>query len=435
MHQSALLRDWEWLQEQVIPPLIDGHERRPPEVWSIGSLEDAIAITAAYADSAGAPHPDLRTYVSDWSPPAGSVSFGCSDMGRIPVDSRSAWFTRRERRWVAQPTISDRVILGEPTGLVDLVTLRDAPDHDSPDPVDHDVAEARLRQGGYLLVVEPPKDLPDGFRLVDEEGRLYEKVGPHRDETTVSGRPVDRAESLARQQRQHDLVDQHINLARALARRFLHRGEPVDDLEQVAFLALVKAARRFEPERQAAFSTYATVSILGELKRHFRDKTWMLRVPRSAQELYLSIKDAREELGHVLGRSPTLDEIASHLGVSVDNVLEAMEAGGTYWPSSLDVYGADGERAIDVPDVDNSLESAADREQLRALLPRLSDRERLILKRIYFDGDTQQRVAGEIGASQMQVSRLLARTLDKLRQWCNEDRGVAGPAGGDCVTA
>jgi RNA polymerase sigma-B factor len=239
-------------------------------------------------------------------------------------------------------------------------------------------------------------------------------------EDEVTG-PGDVAQSFDSYQQQQDLVKQHLNLARSLARRFLHRGEPADDLEQVAFLALVKAARRFDPNHEAAFSTYATVSILGELKRHFRDKTWMLRVPRSTQELYLSIKDAREELGHRLGASPTVPEIAAHMGVGVEDVLEAMEAGRTYWPDSLDVTGPDGERTFDVPVCDESLDRAVDRQQLRVLLPRLDDRERLILKRIYFDGQTQQRVAEEIGASQMQVSRILARTLAQLREWCRVD--------------
>jgi RNA polymerase sigma-B factor len=258
--------------------------------------------------------------------------------------------------------------------------------------------------------------VPSDLRPLDDDGRLFEKTRSSRnqDGPTNGGQ----AESLARRQWQQDLVNQHINLARSLAHRFRHRGEPVDDLEQVAFLALVKAARRFDPNQQAAFSTYATVSILGELKRHFRDKTWMLRVPRSTQELYLSIKDGREELGHTLGRTPTMEELADHLGVEVAAVLEAMQAGATYWPSSLDAFGPDGELSIDIPVIDGSLETAVERQQLRTLLPQLDERERLLLKRIYFDGETQQQVATEIGASQMQVSRLLARTLGKLRDWC-----------------
>jgi RNA polymerase sigma-B factor len=429
MKQSALLRDLEWLQQEVVPALIDGHGRRPPKVWSIGSMGDAIAITVAYTSTAGARN-GLRAYVSGCPSPGQPVTFGAADLGGIPPSSRSTWFRQQQRRWVPEPAIADQVILGEPSGLVDLVTLRDigAPDaHRGQAP-----AHARLRKGGYLLLVEPPLALPSELRPVDGDGRLFRKVSDGEGVEVPLTKP-DRTESLARQQWQQDLVNQHINLARSLARRFLHRGESVDDLEQVAFLALVKAARRFDPNRQAAFSTYATVSILGELKRHFRDKTWMLRVPRSAQELYLSIKDAREELGHELGRSPTVDEIATHLGVTLDNVLEAMEAGGTYWPSSLDVYGADGERTIDIPVIDASLEQAVDRQQLRAMLPRLDDRERLILKRIYLDGETQQHVATEIGASQMQVSRLLSRTLDKLRQW--SDDGIGVPSAEDSIPA
>ena len=163
------------------------------------------------------------------------------------------------------------------------------------------------------------------------EGRLF-RTGPGRPGECIR-RPGagDQLDSLARRQAQEDLVREHMRLARALAHRFLHRGEPADELEQVAFLALVKASRRFDPERNNTFATYATVSIVGELKRHFRDKTWMLRVPRSTQELYLAIKEAREELGHQLGRVPTRGQIATHLAVNEESVLEAMEAGGTYW--------------------------------------------------------------------------------------------------------
>jgi len=420
MKQSALMRDWEWLQEQVIPPLIGGDRRPPAQVWSIGSMADAIAVTVAFADSAKSGHQGLRAYVSGCQSPVSPVSFAHADLGSLPESSRAAWFRQEQRRWVPEPAIADQVILGEPSGLVDLVTLRSL--HDVESVPYGGPAPSRLRQGGYLLMVEPSAAVPAELRPVDGQGRLFQRVTSPPAEATSNPVPrVDRTESLARQQRQQELVSQHVNLARSLARRFLHRGEPADDLEQVAFLALVKAARRFDPSHQTAFSTYATVSILGELKRHFRDKTWMLKVPRSSQELYLSIKDAREELGHQLGRSPTMDEIARQLGVDVDNVVEAVAAGGSYWPASLDVYSSDGERSVDVPVVDASLDRAVDRQQLRSLLPRLDQREQLILKRIYFDGETQQRVAQEIGASQMQVSRLLARTLEKLRQWATDD--------------
>ena len=243
--------------------------------------------------------------------------------------------------------IADQVMLGEPAGLVDLVTTCRVDD------LDGAPAHQRLRRGGHLLLIEPPADVPFDMRPVDGEGRLFQRMTtPRPDVTKAATGSVDRADSLARRQRQQVLVQDHINLARSLARRFAHRGESADDLEQVAFLALVKAARRFDPEHQAAFSTYATVSIQGELKRHFRDKTWMLRVPRSTQELYLSIRDTNQELGHELGRLPTTAETATHLGVDEARVLEAMQAGQTYTPASLDVCGPDGEQTIDIPVTD-----------------------------------------------------------------------------------
>ncbi len=395
-------------------------------------MADAIAVTAAFADSARPPDSPLRTYVTDWRHQAEPFSLASADVRLIPRVSRAAWFRHEDHRWIPEPAIAERLILREPHGFVDLVTRRGQPDGgglggSAP-------AESHLRTGGYLLLLEPSATIPEGMRRIDDEGRLFQKVAPF-GEGAHSGceedatDPSDHAESFASYQRQQDLVALHLNLARSLARRFMHRGEAGDDLEQVAFLSLVKAARRYDPNHEAAFSTYATVSILGELKRHFRDKTWMLRVPRSTQELYLSIKDAREELGHRLGASPTVSEIAAHMGVGVDDVLEAMEAGGTYWPDSLDVCGSDGERTVDIPVVDDSFNRAVDRQQLLVLMPRLDERERVILKRIYFDGETQQHVAQEIGASQMQVSRLLAHTLAKLRKWCQDDHVTLAPDG------
>jgi RNA polymerase sigma-B factor len=422
MKQSALLRDWEWLQDKVVSPLTHRCSRRSPKVWSIGSMGDAIAMTVAFAHPEASSRGGCAAYVTDYEQASEPISFGVADLSSIPPANRAACFQRRQRRWVPDPSISEQVIVGEPDGPVDLVTVRSIEESSFVSRP----AEARLRRGGYLLVVNPPAQVPSDLRPLDDDGRLFQKTrSPRRDQGRVTN--AGQAESLARRQWQQDLVNQHINLARSLAHRFRHRGEPVDDLEQVAFLALVKAARRFDPDQQAAFSTYATVSILGELKRHFRDKTWMLRVPRSTQELYLSIKDGREELGHALGRTPTLPELAEHLGVEEANVLEAMQAGATYWPSSLDAFGPDGELSIDIPVVDGSLETAVERQQLRTLLPQLDERERLLLKRIYFDGETQQQMATEIGASQMQVSRLLARTLGKLRDWC-ADSSAYGPA-------
>jgi RNA polymerase sigma-B factor len=428
---APLLRDWNWLQEQVIPPLLKSRGPRPARTWSIGSTADAVAVTVAFVHAAGA-RPDqrqgmggFRAFVSDPPPDSGTVSFGRSDVGVVPMARRSAWFRYEDHRWVPEPVIADHVIMGQPPGSVDLVTVRHAANPESlPSALD------RLKRGGHLLFVEPPADLPAYLRPVDAGGRLFQKDARARVRPDEPPPDPDQPDSLTQRQMQQDLVTQHTRLARALAHRFLHRGEPSDELEQVAFLALVKASHRFDPRHNTTFATYATVSILGELKRHFRDKTWMLRVPRSTQELYLSIKEAREELGHQLGTPPTVAQIASHLEVNDEAILEAMEAGGSYWTASLDVRGPDGERSIDIPVTDAGLDRVLDRQRLRVLLPRLDGREQLILKRLYFDGYTQQRVANDLGASQMQVSRLLARTIAKLRRWYGDtdDGSLPGQA-------
>jgi RNA polymerase sigma-B factor len=265
---------------------------------------------------------------------------------------------------------------------------------------------------------------------LDDQGRMFRKTGFGKPDASSARRATpalaradatSSSDTLASRQLQAELVVSHLRLARSLARRFSHHGEPTDDLEQVAMLALVKAARRFDPNRDTAFATYATASILGELKRHFRDKAWMMRVPRSIQELYLQVKDAREELGRTLCCSPTVAQIADHLRVSEEAVLEAMEAGSNYWPASLDVGGSEDDPVTEVPVIDGSFDRSLERQQLERVLPRLDHREQVILRRLYFDGWTQRRVADEIGVSQMQVSRLLGRTLDRLRGWLDEE--------------
>jgi RNA polymerase sigma-B factor len=415
---APLLREWDWLQEHIVPPLLASRAPRPARTWSIGSTADAVAVTVAFAHAAGSRSEGFQAFASGAQPEFGNVSFGRADVGVLPPETRSAWFRREDRRWVPESVISDQVILGPPGEFVDLVTVRH-PDAST----DVSAAVGQLKRGGHLLFVQPPEHPPKQLRPVDSEGRLFRKDARSRPPAhdVRPGNLGDQAAdddpttNLTRHQMQQDLVTHHVRLARALARRFLHRGEPADELEQVAYLALIKASHRFDPQHNATFATYATVSILGELKRHFRDKTWMLRVPRSTQELYLSIKDAREELGHQLGAPPTVAQIARHLEVTEELILEAMEAGGSYWTASLDVRGPDGERSIDIPVTDRALDRTLDRERLRVLLPRLDDREQLILRRLFFDGYTQQRVADELGASQMQISRLLARIITKLR--------------------
>jgi RNA polymerase sigma-B factor len=178
----------------------------------------------------------------------------------------------------------------------------------------------------------------------------------------------------------------------------------------------VKAAGRFNPDHGTSFATYATASILGELKRHFRDRTWMLRVPRSLQEAYLAVKSAREDLTQILGASPTVNQIAAHLGISEESVLAAMEAADSYWPASLDAPRREDENGFEVPVVDPGFERRIESRELCDQLPNLHAQERLIIKRLFFDGATQREVAAEIGVSQMQVSRMLARTLARLRE-------------------
>ncbi|MGI8491319.1 MAG: SigB/SigF/SigG family RNA polymerase sigma factor [Acidimicrobiales bacterium] len=216
-----------------------------------------------------------------------------------------------------------------------------------------------------------------------------------------------------------ELVEAHLGLAEYLARRFANRGEPLDDLVQVASLGLLKAVGRFDPDRGVEFSTYATHTIVGELKRHFRDKGWAVRAPRRMQELYLRLGKVIGTLGHELGRSPTIAELAAEVGVSEEEVLEALEAGQAYRFASLDAPAAgdtDGETLGDrLGTEDVGFADAERRAVLAPLLSQLPERERLIVRLRFFDGLTQSEIAAQLGISQMHVSRLLARTVAQLR--------------------
>ncbi|WP_300680343.1 SigB/SigF/SigG family RNA polymerase sigma factor [Nocardioides sp.] len=214
-----------------------------------------------------------------------------------------------------------------------------------------------------------------------------------------------------------DLVALHTPLAEHLARRFQHRGEPYEDLVQVGLIALIKAIDRFEPERGLEFSTYATPTVVGELKRHLRDKGWAIRVPRRLQELRLRITQESGELTQQLGRSPTASELAASIGCTVEEIVEGLESGNAWATVSLDAVAEE-----DGPDVlahlgsdDEGLALIDVRESLRPLLADLPDRERRILLLRFFRNLTQSQIANEIGVSQMHVSRLLNRTLEQLR--------------------
>jgi RNA polymerase sigma-B factor len=215
------------------------------------------------------------------------------------------------------------------------------------------------------------------------------------------------------------LVEMHLPLVEYLARRFRNRGEPLDDLIQVATIGLIKSVDRFDLERGVEFSTYATPTIVGEIKRHFRDKGWAIRVPRRLQELKLSLTKATSELSQKLGRSPTVAELAGHLGMTEEEVLEGLESANAYSAVSLDAPDGGDEDAPAVADTlgveDESLEGVEYRESLKPLLDQLPAREKRILLLRFFGNMTQSQIAADLGISQMHVSRLLARTLAQLR--------------------
>lgn len=222
-----------------------------------------------------------------------------------------------------------------------------------------------------------------------------------------------------------ELIEAHLGLAEYLARRFSNRGEPLDDLVQVASVGLLKAVDRFEPDRGVEFSTYATHTVVGELKRHFRDKGWAVRAPRRMQELYLRLGKVVSTLSQELGRSPTIPELATEAQVSEEEVLEALEAGQAYRFSSLDAPSPgddDGDSlGAHLGEVDPLMADAEHRMALTPLIARLPQREQTIIHLRFFEGLTQSEIASRLSISQMHVSRLLARSLAKLRSAAEED--------------
>jgi len=227
-------------------------------------------------------------------------------------------------------------------------------------------------------------------------------------------------EDPQRQRVRDELVEMHLPLVEYLARRFRNRGEPLDDLIQVATIGLIKSVDRFDLERGVEFSTYATPTIVGEIKRHFRDKGWAIRVPRRLQELKLSLAKATSELSQKNGRAPTVAELATHLGISEEEVLEGLESANAYSAVSLDAPDTGDDDSPAVADslgtTDDSLEGVEYRESLKPLLEKLPPREKKILLLRFFGNMTQSQIAAELGISQMHVSRLLARTLAQLRE-------------------
>jgi RNA polymerase sigma-B factor len=218
-----------------------------------------------------------------------------------------------------------------------------------------------------------------------------------------------------------ELVVVHLNLVRFLAVRFTNRGEPLDDLIQVGTVGLLKAIDRFELERGVEFTTYATPTIVGEIKRYFRDKGWAVKVPRRLQELNLAVNRASDKLAIELGRSPTVVELAEHLNAGEDEILEAQELGQAYSLLSLDseVSGETDKKSQTLADTvgasDARLELLEDRANLERAFQELTGRERVIIYLRFYESVSQTEIAKRLNVSQMHVSRLQAKALDKLR--------------------
>ncbi|HEY7708076.1 MAG TPA: SigB/SigF/SigG family RNA polymerase sigma factor [Gaiellaceae bacterium] len=230
----------------------------------------------------------------------------------------------------------------------------------------------------------------------------------------------------ARQQ----LIEQYLPLVRSLARRYAYRGEQLEDLVQVGSIGLIKAIDRFDVERGVELTTYATPNIIGEIKRHFRDKGWSVRVPRGLQELNVRLSRLVEELTVQLERSPTIPELAKAAGVEEEQVLEALESGRAYSSVSLSTGGgSDEDGELDplesLGTIEHEYEVSEDRAVLAPGFKVLDERERKILHLRFFSGLTQSQIAAEIGISQMHVSRLIRRSLEKIREEIAEESEVA----------
>jgi len=221
-----------------------------------------------------------------------------------------------------------------------------------------------------------------------------------------------------RQQVRNELVEIHLPLVRYLAHRFTGRGEPTDDLLQIGTIGLLHSIDRFEQERGLEFSTFATPNIVGEIKRHFRDRGPMVRVPRRLQELQSEVSVGINELTHRFGRAPTVAELAGHLKVSQEQVIEATDSARAYSAVPIDVPSAATGRTIAESLVDSgtALEHVELRHALRPVLARLNERERQALLLRFVENKTQSEIAQVLGVSQVHVSRLLAKTLAELRE-------------------
>jgi len=221
-------------------------------------------------------------------------------------------------------------------------------------------------------------------------------------------------------QAREKLIEQYMSLVRSLARRYSYRGEQLEDLVQIGAIGLIKAIDRFDIDRGVELTTYATPNIIGEIKRHFRDKGWAVRVPRGLQELNVQLSRLMEQLTVQLGRSPTIPELAKAAGVEEERVLEALESGRAYTSLSLSAGGGGDDDDLDplesLGTEEHQYEVSEDRAVLAPGFRALDPRERMILQLRFFDGLTQSQIAQQVGISQMHVSRLIRRSLEKIRE-------------------
>lgn len=411
----TLLREWPLLELVLISVLATSAPVEGLVVWNLGELNDALALALAHLHRQRGPKPvDLRVFHSGL-PCHGPIEWSRSELRGTPWSEWLEPVDTSQGRWRPSRPVLERVLLGTPPGPVDVLIAGEGIV-----PSTRPLPFELIREGGYLLWTTPgcAPPMPEHHFRATADGRLYRKLTPARPGKVFRQAGHPQASSLARHQDQAMLVDSHVGFARALARRFVHRGELTEDLDQVAYLALIKAARRYDPGQGCAFRTFAASTILGELKRHFRDKLWVVRVPRSVQETHLALRAARDELGHIHKRSPTIPELAAYLETTEEAVLAAMEAAYNAAPTSLDMPSPDGQSSMtDVPTTDSGFDKALDRQVLEDSIATLSPTERLVLKRVFFDERTQRNVARELGISQMQVSRIRTRALAKIRSW------------------
>ncbi|MFF0146696.1 RNA polymerase sigma-28 (SigD/FliA/WhiG) subunit [Amycolatopsis sulphurea] len=235
-------------------------------------------------------------------------------------------------------------------------------------------------------------------------------------------------DEVQRERLRRKLIEEHLPLAEHIAQRFSGRGEPRDDLVQVARLGLVKAVDRFDPDRANDFLAFAVPTVMGEVRRYFRDAGWSIRVPRRLKELHLSVAHATATLSQQYGHAPSRSDVAEHLDLAPEEVTEALVAGNAYRTSSLDCALPDEPETPAPADFlgedDIEFERAEIHEVLQPMLRRLPDRERAIIAMRFFGNMTQSKIAERIGLSQMHVSRLLAQSLEQLRKMLD-----ATPAG------